>query len=170
MKRRTLILLLGGTGSAALSTGTGAFSSMEAERGVSVNVTNDEDAFVRYETPNDGAETEDGEQVTLVRVRNQFGGNQELALIGVEYEDEDALRNVRVERYEGPEDPDEEFDEEHFTEVDEDHVRIKRGTADDDYPDPNEGDAFGPGEWVRIVADAHVPPGESADIEVTITV
>ena len=174
MKRRNLILLLGGASSGAMSVGTGAFSSMEAERGVSVSVENDKDAYIRYEKPNNGAETECGEEITLVRVRNQFGGNQALALVGVEYEDEgvdgDVLNNVTVERYESSEDPDEELNEGGFTDVSEDHVAIERGSAGDDYPSANDDDAFGPGEWVRIVADACVPPGESVDIEVTITV
>ncbi|WP_251133176.1 hypothetical protein [Halorubrum sp. 2020YC2] len=81
MKRRNLILLLGGASSGAMSVGTGAFSSMEAERGVEVNVADDENAYIRYETPSDGASVEYGQQVTLVRVRNQFGGNQDLALV-----------------------------------------------------------------------------------------
>ncbi|WP_235271498.1 hypothetical protein [Halorubrum saccharovorum] len=157
-----------------MSVGTGAFSSMEAERNVSVNVEDDEDAYIRYETPSDDKTVERGEQVTLVRVRNQFGGNQDLALVGVEYEyedrDEDVLQNVDVERYDGPAAPDEELRDEDFTDVNEDHVAIERGSTNDNYPAPNNNDAFGPGEWVRIVADAHIPPGDSPDIEVTITI
>ena len=168
MKRRNFILLLGGGGSAALSTGTGAFSSASAERNVSVNVEDDENAFIRYETPNDGTQTEYGERVTLVRVRNQFGGSQDLALVGVEYQDDNALRDVTVERYDGSAAPDEELDDADFTDVNEDHVAIERGSVNGDYPAANEDDAFGPGEWVRIVADAYVPPGESVSVEVTI--
>lgn len=176
MKRRNLILLLGGASSGAMSIGTGAFSSMEAERNVSVNVEDDEDAYIRYETPSDGASVGSGEQVTLVRVRNQFGGNQDLALVGVEYEyeeedrDDDVLRDVDVERYDGPAAPDEALNEEDFTDVNENHVAIERGSTNGDYPAANEDDAFGPGEWVRIVADAYVPTGESPNIEVTITI
>ncbi|ELZ54140.1 hypothetical protein C465_00097 [Halorubrum distributum JCM 9100] len=176
MKRRTLILLLGGASSGAMSIGTGAFSSMEAERNVSVNVEDDEDAYIRYEKPSDGKTVEYGEQVTLVRVRNQFGGNQDLALVGVEYEyededrEDDVLRNVAVERYDSPAAPDETLSDEDFTDVDDDHVAIERGSTNGNYPAANESDAFGPGEWVRIVADAHVPAGDSPDIEVTITI
>ncbi|WP_017342432.1 hypothetical protein [Halorubrum sp. T3] len=176
MKRRNLILLLGGASSGAMSVGTGAFSSMEAERNVSVNVEDDEDAYIRYETPSDGKTVEDGEQVTLVRVRNQFGGSQDLALVGVEYEyededrEDDVLRNVAVERYDSPAAPDETLSDEDFTDVDEDHVAIERGSTNGNYPGANDDDAFGPGEWVRIVADAYVPPGDSLDIEVTITI
>ncbi|MFC5135705.1 MULTISPECIES: hypothetical protein [Haloferacaceae] len=176
MKRRNLILLLGGASSGAMSVGTGAFSSAEAERGVSVSVEDDKDAFIRYEKPNDGTETEYGEEVTLVRVRNQFGGDQELALVGIEYEyddetvKDDVLKNITVERYEGPADPDEEFNEEDFIGVNDDHVAIERGSTNGDFPAADDADAFGPGEWIRIVADACVPPGEEVEVAVTITV
>lgn len=46
MKRRHLILLLGGASSGAMSIGTGAFSSVEAKRGVAVNVVEDENAYL----------------------------------------------------------------------------------------------------------------------------
>ena len=173
MKRRNLILLLGGASSGAMTIGTGAFSSAQVERGVSVSVTNDEDAFIRYETPNDGAGIDQGgERITLVRVRNQFGGNQEIGLVGVEYEaDDEVLKDVTVERKKTGADPGDvgDFDDEDFEDVDEEHVGIKPGSADS-FPEVNEDDAFGPGEWVRIVADAHVSPGETVEIEVTITV
>ena len=63
MKRRNLILLLGGASSGAMSVGTGAFSSVEAERGVEVNVVDDEDAYL-------GLDDDAGEG--LVRIKNQF--------------------------------------------------------------------------------------------------
>ena len=44
MKRRELILLLGGASSGAMSVGTGAFSSVEAERDMAVRVVDDENA------------------------------------------------------------------------------------------------------------------------------
>lgn len=46
MKRRHFILLLGGASSGALSVGSGAFSSVEAERGVDVNVVEDKKAYL----------------------------------------------------------------------------------------------------------------------------
>ena len=46
MKRRNLILLLGGASSGAMSVGTGAFSSVEAERGVKVSVVEDDEAYL----------------------------------------------------------------------------------------------------------------------------
>ena len=81
MKRRNLILLLGGASSGAMSVGTGAFSSMEAERGVSVNVVNDERAFVGYRSSDrtlpDDANDDDG-TVDLVTVVNQFAQKIEI--------------------------------------------------------------------------------------------
>ncbi|PAU85163.1 hypothetical protein CK500_00380 [Halorubrum salipaludis] len=74
MKRRTLILLLGGGGSAALSTGTGAFSSATAERGVSMDVVEDKNAFVGYRSEDRTLPDDlngDG-TVDLVTVTNQF--------------------------------------------------------------------------------------------------
>ncbi|OYR44318.1 hypothetical protein [Halorubrum sp. Ea8] len=80
MERRNLILLLGGASSGAMSVGTGAFSSMEAERGVEVNVVNDERAFVGYRSsdrtlPDDA--NDDG-TVDLVTVENQFAQKIEI--------------------------------------------------------------------------------------------
>ncbi|EMA61798.1 hypothetical protein C469_06399 [Halorubrum lipolyticum DSM 21995] len=81
MKRRNLILLLGGASSGAMSVGTGAFSSMEAERGVEVNVVNDERAFVGYRSNDrtlpDDANVDDG-TVDLVTVTNQFAQKIEI--------------------------------------------------------------------------------------------
>jgi hypothetical protein len=89
MKRRNLILLLGGTGSAALSTGTGAFSSMEAERGVEVNVVDDDVAYVGYSESdktipsnlkNDGS-------LHLVTITNRF--SEEIRITDVSIDDDD---------------------------------------------------------------------------------
>lgn len=80
MKRRNLILLLGGASSGAMSIGTGAFSSMEADRGVEVNVVEDDEAFVGYRSrdrnlPDD---TNDDGAVDLVTVTNQFAQKVEI--------------------------------------------------------------------------------------------
>ena len=176
MKRRHLILMLGGASSGALSIGTGAFSSARMERGVNVSVVDDENAFVRYETPSDEAVIEQGgEQITLVRIRNQFGGNQKIALVGVEIDaDPDILTGVEAERKltnEGnPADPEdvEPPDEGSFDPIDE--VTIETGSDADDFPDPDKGEAFGPGGWARVTARANPDPGQEVDIEVTITV
>jgi len=74
MKRRNLIFLLGGASSGAMGVGTGAFSTVEAERGVSVDVVDDSKAFVGYRSddrtvPND---TNDDGTVDLVTVTNRF--------------------------------------------------------------------------------------------------
>ncbi|MDZ5812024.1 hypothetical protein U4E84_11795 [Halorubrum sp. AD140] len=87
MKRRNLILLLGGASSGAMSIGTGAFSSMEAERGVSVNVVDDEEAFVGYQSrdrtlPDD---TNDDGTVDLVAVANQFA--QEVEVVDATFDE-----------------------------------------------------------------------------------
>ncbi|WP_418284240.1 hypothetical protein [Halorubrum sp. DTA46] len=74
MKRRNLILLLGGASSGTMSVGTGAFSSMEAERGVEVSVVGDDSAYVGYNewdktVPED---LRDDGTVHLVTVTNRF--------------------------------------------------------------------------------------------------
>ena len=176
MKRRHVILMLGGASSGALSVGTGAFSSARMERGVNVNVVDDESAFVRYETPSDEAVIEQGgERITLVRIRNQFGGHQQIALVGVEIDaDPDVLSEIKAERKltngDDPADPEdvEPPDEGSFEQIHD--VTIETESDADDFPDPDEGEAFGPGSWARIVADANPYPGQEVDIEVTITV
>jgi len=74
MKRRQFVLLLGAGGAAASSVGSGAFSSVEAERGVEVSVENDADAYIDYNSksltlPDDS--NSDG-TVDLVTIKNQF--------------------------------------------------------------------------------------------------
>ncbi|WP_281194874.1 hypothetical protein [Halorubrum sp. F4] len=87
MKRRNLILLLGGASSGAMSVGTGAFSSMEAERGVSVDVVSDDQAFVGYRSddrtlPND---LNDDGTIDLVTVTNRF--TQEIEFVDAAIDD-----------------------------------------------------------------------------------
>jgi len=87
MKRRNLILLLGGASSGAMSVGTGAFSSMEAERGVEVNVVNDESAYVGYKEWDKTipADLRDDGTVHLVTVTNRFRNG--ISIVGVEIDD-----------------------------------------------------------------------------------
>ena len=66
MKRRNLILLLGGASSGAMSVGTGAFSSVEAERDVEVNVVEDDEAYLGL--------NEDPENGKFLEIKNQFAG------------------------------------------------------------------------------------------------
>jgi len=87
MKRRNLILLLGGASSGAMSVGTGAFSSMEAERGVSVNVVSDKKALVGYQSDDRALPVDANEDgtVDLVTVLNQFA--QEVEIVDATIED-----------------------------------------------------------------------------------
>jgi hypothetical protein len=87
MKRRNLILLLGGASSGAMSVGTGAFSSMEAERGVEVNVVSDDEAFVGYDNPSNGQNSvsvSDGDSLELVVVKNRFSGDAQISIVDVD--------------------------------------------------------------------------------------
>jgi hypothetical protein len=82
MKRRHAILLFGGASAGALSVGTGAFSSVEAERGMEVNVVDDDEAYLGLEqvseyVPSDdnGIQTDestDHDPNDVVRVTNKF--------------------------------------------------------------------------------------------------
>lgn len=103
MKRRNLILLVGGASSGAMSVGTGAFSSTEAERGVSVNAVDDSRAFVGYRSddrvlPDDA--NDDG-TVDLVTVTNRFATKFEVV---------DAAIDDGSEHFGAPDVPDGEFD------------------------------------------------------------
>ena len=96
MKRRTLILLVGGASSGAMSVGTGAFSSVEAERDVAVNVVEDEHAYLGLD-----GEVSDG----VVRIKNQFAGTLDLTVTAklesttgaVEVEADDGDIEVEIE-------------------------------------------------------------------------
>ena len=79
MKRRNLILLLGGASSGAMTVGTGAFSSAQVERGVEVNVVPDDEAFVGYDS-GDEKEATDGETLELVTVENRFANDVKLSV------------------------------------------------------------------------------------------
>ncbi|ELZ59392.1 MULTISPECIES: hypothetical protein [Halorubrum] len=72
MKRRQLVLLLGGGSAAAASAGTGAFSSVSADREVSVNVVEDEKAYLGIE----GHPDDEGG----LQIKNQFAGALSLDL------------------------------------------------------------------------------------------
>lgn len=95
MKRRSLILLLGGASSGAMSVGTGAFSSVEAEREVEVNVVKDENAYLGLD---------DDAGAGLVQIKNQFPGGLDLAVTAalesgngaVEVEKDDGDINISI--------------------------------------------------------------------------
>ena len=89
MKRRHAILLLGGASSGAMSVGTGAFSSVEAERGVEVSVEDDEDAYLGLKQVNRYLPTSSTTQTTdsvdygptdTVQVKNQFSDPLDLTV------------------------------------------------------------------------------------------
>lgn len=101
MKRRTLILLLGGASSGAMSVGTGAFSSVEAERGVAVNVVEDENAYLGLDVENRTATV--GRPAEVVDITNSFADDLSLD-VSVEGMNE-VVSGVTV----GDESPDEAF-------------------------------------------------------------
>jgi hypothetical protein len=101
MKRRHLILLLGGVSSGAMSVGTGAFSSVEADRGVSVNVVDDEDAYLGLEVENRIATV--GRRAEVVEITNSFAAD--LSLNVTVDETNEVVESVAV----GDEGPGDEF-------------------------------------------------------------
>ncbi|TKX50954.1 hypothetical protein EXE49_04810 [Halorubrum sp. ASP121] len=171
MKRRNLILLLGGGGSAALSTGTGAFSSASADRSVEMSVVEDENAYVGYkalpEVKEDKEQSddkekksitvEDGDRVTLLRVANRFPENSGIGIVGIDFADnKDLFSDLAVELS-----TDDEYEQMGDSEV-------RRGPFEDGGPVRDEY-AFGPGEYAYVTADVHGDPGPY-DIEITIRV
>jgi len=70
---RTLSLVLAFMAAVGLIFGTAGFSAMEADRGITANVTNDESAYLGYEPLAD--EAHDGESTPVVEYRNQFGSD-----------------------------------------------------------------------------------------------
>ncbi|WP_200530318.1 hypothetical protein [Halorubrum sp. LN27] len=166
MKRRTLILLLGGGGSAALSTGTGAFSSATAERGVEVSVVDDEEAYVGYATPEVNGNNElvapVGKRVTLVRVTNRFADEDGIGVIDVDVATDsaggdDLFKNLAIER----------SDDDGHERMNDSEVR--RGPYKKGGPVPKDR-AFGPGDYADVTAVVDHDPGEPVEIAVTIRV
>jgi hypothetical protein len=101
MKRRNLILLLGGASSGAMSVGTGAFSSVEAERGVAVNVVEDDEAYLGLDVENRIATV--GRAAEVVEITNSFTDTLSLD-VTVEHTN-DVVDEIVV----GDEDPGDEF-------------------------------------------------------------
>ena len=168
MKRRNLILLLGGTGSAALGTGTGAFSSASADRSVEVSVVEDENAYVGYKALPEVAEqtdddekksitVEDGDRVKLLKIENRFPDDSGIAVVGIDFADDDHLfSGLAVDLSD-----DDEYEQMEDSEV-RDGPYKKGGPVPDDH-------AFGPGEYAYVTADVHGPPDEY-EIEITVRV
>ncbi|WP_435072864.1 hypothetical protein [Halorubrum sp. HHNYT27] len=101
MKRRHLILLLGGASSGAMSVGTGAFTSAEAGRSVAVNVVDDEDAYLGLDVENETGVI--GRPAEVVAITNSFAADLSLD-VSVE-ETNEVVEGVAV----GDESPDESF-------------------------------------------------------------
>jgi len=166
MKRRNLILLLGGASSGAMSIGTGAFSSVEAERGVEVNVVDDDEAYVGYHAPKAQSGSDDsvtnGNRITLVEVRNRFHETQEITLVGVQIETgHEVLTDYEVER-KLPDSANGEFETV-------DHAAVGEGDTEPEPVDaPQNG--FAPGGYERITAEVQgIAPDETVEVEVTVT-
>ena len=81
MKRRHFILLLGGGGSGALSVGTGAFSTANAERDVEVSVVEDDEAYLGLERLSAADSVQVGEETDVVRIQNQFASPLSLSVV-----------------------------------------------------------------------------------------
>jgi hypothetical protein len=93
MKRRELILLLGGASSGAMSVGTGAFSSVEAERNVEVDVVEDENAYLGLEQVADSVTV--GEKTDIIKIQNQFASSLSLSVVPDEVDNEVSKIGVR---------------------------------------------------------------------------
>lgn len=117
MKRRHLILMLGGTSASALTLGNGAFNSANAKRDVNVEVVPDDEAMIGYEVREDveGDLSESGfpefvvtagenEERTLVRVTNRLGENATIEIVDVEVttQSDEEPDVINVEWDEGP--------------------------------------------------------------------
>ena len=161
MKRRQLILMLGGSSAGAMTIGSGAFSSAQMERGVNVSVVDDESAFVGYETPSDEDVVSEGDKITLVEVQNRFGADQEIAIVGVGVEEgQNTFEEYRVERKLG--------DDDGFNEVEQAEI-VEGSPGPEEIDTPESG--FGPGGRERIRAKiGEIDPDEEIEIVVTITV
>lgn len=85
MKRRELILMIGGTSAGGLMLETGAFSRLATKRGVSVDVVSDHEALVEYDISNPEIVVTAGESEkrTLVTVTNNLGEDIEITKVEV---------------------------------------------------------------------------------------
>jgi hypothetical protein len=85
---RTLSIVLAFTAAVGLVFGTAGFSAMEADRGLAVNVTDDDEAYLGYEplVVEDERITENTSK-TVVQYRNQFGVDLDTLVVDVSSED-----------------------------------------------------------------------------------
>ena len=78
MKRRNLLATVGLAASGGIAVGTGAFSSAEAERTVSVEIADDDDAYLGF-TERDGSDNPNGEYAETSLGLIQFDINDVIA-------------------------------------------------------------------------------------------
>lgn len=93
---RLLSLGLAITAALLLVSGSLGFTSTTADRGVSVDVTDDEDAFVGYDT-GDESGAQSGTTLTLVDVTNRFDQNVAVSDIEITLESEDSVEFGEVD-------------------------------------------------------------------------
>jgi hypothetical protein len=81
---RTLSIVLAFTAAVGLVFGTAGFSAMEADRGLAVNVTDDDEAYLGYEplVPENERITENT-STRVVEYRNQFGVDLDTVVVDV---------------------------------------------------------------------------------------
>jgi len=154
MKRRHFILMLGGSSASAMTIGSGAFSSAQMERGMDVNVVDDESALVWYDE-SDIEDVANEADVSLVTVFNQFPESQEMSIVGVRIEEGyEKLNNVKVKRGEDTREG----------------VEIIEGESEfNDLNAPEDGIA--PGSHEEIVGMVTgLAPDESVQVEITIVI
>ncbi|MFA9515816.1 hypothetical protein ACERIT_01115 [Halopenitus sp. H-Gu1] len=70
--RNAIVVLLVLVASVGLVVGTSGFSSIAAERSVTVDVVGDENAYMALEYPDETIEVDEGERSTFLTVSNQF--------------------------------------------------------------------------------------------------
>lgn len=92
MKRRHFILLSGGAGAGSLTLGTGAFSSVTADRTVAVNVVGDEEAYLGLQRVNEGSVTVAG-STDVLQVRNLFANDLDLTVTVEDHTDLDGVES-----------------------------------------------------------------------------
>ena len=95
---RTLSLVLAFTAAVGLVFGTAGFTAVDADRGLAVNVTDDDSAYLGYEPLAD--EVRDDESTAVVEYRNQFG--QDLDTFRVDVSIVDAGSEATVESVDAP--------------------------------------------------------------------
>lgn len=97
MKRRNLILLLGGASAGAVTFGSGAFSSVEADRNVTVAVVPDEEALLGYEVREDGQSDGNGATSGLPEIVVPAGETEERTLVTITNRTTEAVKIASVE-------------------------------------------------------------------------